>query len=86
MEPKSYVAGSSKDQTTDASASTTTGAAVAGTVAAGAVVAGLLLVNSSFNPDVGPTGDFKTLSEYKTQFTAELASAAPAAAPALTDE
>jgi len=86
VEPKSYVAGTKADQTSDAGSSTNTGAAIAGTVAVGAVIAGLLLVNDSFNVDVGPTGDFKTLSEYKAQFAEEVAVVAPRAAPAPADE
>lgn len=86
MEPKQYVAGTGGDVTPEAGASTTGAAAVAGSFAVGLVVAGLLLVKDSSTVDVGPVGDFETLSAYKTQFAAELASATPPAAPALTSE
>lgn len=77
VEPKTYVAGSSSDKTTAAGSSTYGAAAIAGSVAVGAVVAGLLLISGSENVDVGPTGDFKSLSEYKSQFVAELSASAP---------
>lgn len=72
VEPKSYVAGSSSDKTKAAGNSTVGAAAIAGSVAAGAVIAGLLLINGSNNADVGPSGDFKSLSEYKAQFASEI--------------
>lgn len=72
VEPKSYVAGSSSDKTKAAGNSTVGAAAIAGSVAAGAVIAGLLLINGSNDVDLGPSGDFKTLTEYKAQFTAEI--------------
>ncbi len=81
VEPKQYVAGSSSDKTSAAGQSTAGAAAIAGTVAIGAVVAGLLLINGAETVDVGPTGDFKSLTQYKADFAAELnASAAPSPA------
>jgi len=82
VEPKTYVAGTKADQTTAEGNSTAGAAAVAGTVAVGAVIGGLLLVTGDA-PDLGPTGDFLTLSEYKAQFVTELAVAAP---PPVADE
>lgn len=71
VEPKQYVAGSSAD-----TGSTSLGiVAFGGVVAVGAIVAGLSLVNESSSVDVGPTGDFLTLTAYKSQFAAELQSA-----------
>jgi hypothetical protein len=72
VEPKTYVAGSPSDKTSAAGSSTAGAAAIAGSVAIGAVVAGLLLINGSESVDVGPTGDFRSLSEYQAQFVAEL--------------
>ena len=80
MEPKQYVAGSKTDKVVGAGDGTAAGAAVAGSVAAGAVVAGLLLLGSSGDvtvESVAPTGSFVTLTQYSSQFSAEL-SAAPA--------
>ena len=88
VEPKSYVAGSSRDETEDAGNSTVGAAAIAGTVAAGAFVAGLLLLKDSTDVDLGPTGDFLTLSQYKAQFAAEVSKpvAEAVTAPAVVDE
>lgn len=86
VEPKLYVAGSTSDGTADAGASTTGAAAIAGSVAVGTVLAGLLLIKDADTVDVGPIGDYKSLNEYKAQFAAELAIAAPPAAPAVADE
>ena len=84
VEPKTYVAGSTADATAAGANSTYGAAAVAGTFAVGAVIAGLLLVKDASTIDLGPTGDFKTLTEYQAQFAAEFK--APAAAPAVADE
>ena len=78
VEPKQYVGGN-----VAASDSTVGAAAIAGTVAVGAFIAGLILVQGS-SVDVGPTGDFLTLTEYKMQFSAEFKT--PAAAPAVVAE
>lgn len=77
------MAGSTSDQSTAAGNSTAGAAAIAGTVAAGAVLAGLLLVKDATVVDVGPTGEYLTLTEYKVQFASELRT--PEAAPAVAD-
>lgn len=88
VEPRSYVAGSTRDQTKDAGNSTTGAAAIAGTVAVGAFIAGLILLNESSKTDLGPTGEFLTLSQYKAQFASESSAArpAPVSAPEVVEE
>ncbi len=83
VEPKSYVAGSSSDN----GSSTVVPAAGLGLVAIAFVAAGLQWVTGSTAVDLGPTGDFKALSEYKASFEAEARAGvkAPAAAPALAE-
>lgn len=88
VEPKSYVKGSNTDGTDNSANDTLSLAAVAGTVAAGAIVAGLITISGSFSDEVvpAPSSEYKSLTAYSAQFTAELAAAAPVAAPELTSE
>ncbi len=86
VEPKQYVAGGKADETRGEANDTTAVAAVAGTFGMGIVVAGLLLTSGPTTLEAAaPAGDARALSSYAAQFSAELAPAAPAAAPALAD-
>jgi hypothetical protein len=84
VEPKSYVQGTSLDETADDGNSTTSSAAIAGTVAAGAIFFGLSTLPAS---DVVPlefASEYRTLSEYSQKFASE-SKPTPAAAPALAE-
>lgn len=77
-----YVQGSKAD-TTDSSPTITL--AIGGFIFAMVAVGAGLIVNSEPTDikQFAPSGEYKSLSEYKAQFAAELA---PAAAPAVVDE
>ncbi|KAL4432223.1 hypothetical protein ABPG77_005985 [Micractinium sp. CCAP 211/92] len=84
VEPKSYVAGSSADNTAQGGQTTLLVAGVVA-VAAAAVVAGGLLGNSGPTElaALAPSDDVKSLSAYAAQFAAE---ATPAPAPIADSE
>ncbi|KAG7672234.1 hypothetical protein Ndes2526B_g06776 [Nannochloris sp. 'desiccata'] len=84
VEPKAYVAGSSKDMTSDAGNSTAGAAAIAGTFAVGAVIGGLLLVKDSAPILEDYPTEYLTLAEYKAEFAADFKMAS-APTPAINE-
>ncbi len=83
------MAGTSADKTQE-DAATSIGIAIGGgTVVLATLAAGLVYVSKQTAPgitvaSVAPTGEYLSLSQYSSQFTAELASAA-VPAPAITE-
>jgi len=71
VQPKVYVAGTAKDDTTADGDLTNGAAAIAGTFAVGAVIGGLLLVKDTAPLLEDYPTEYLTLAEYKSEFAAD---------------